>query len=153
MAKDRARLPVSLFLSATIVLLSLIVVSVIGCNWNRVSVRRYEMGVAFDGRAPWGEVGPESESEHPPTVLYRKVGESYCYTAFQSPSLRDRLEREKKPYVTVEYNVFTHLGREGRYTLRSVDGVTLADGNRIFQKTEESGGQILLADDESLSCP
>ncbi|MGA2250070.1 hypothetical protein [Terracidiphilus sp.] len=139
-------------LCATIVLLSLIVVSVIGCNWNRVSVRRYEMNVALDGKAPWGLVGPEATSAHAPTVLYRKVGESYCYTAIQLPSLRDRLEREGKPYVTVEYNVFTHLGYEGRYTLRSVDGVVLANGNRILQKTEESGGQAL-AGNEDLGCP
>jgi len=64
-------------------------------NWNRVSVRNYEMNVAFDGKAPWGIVGPESESEIAPTVLYRKAGQSYCYTAFQLPILRDRLEREK----------------------------------------------------------
>ena len=140
-------------LYATIVLSSIVVAAVIGLNWDHVLVREYEMNVALDGKAPWGEVGPESKAEQAPTVLYRKVGDSYCYTAFELPSLRDRLERENKSHVTVQYNVFTHLGREGRYTLRSVDGVALALGHRILQKTEESGGQILLSDDALLSCP
>jgi hypothetical protein len=111
------------------------------------------MSVALDGRAPWGDVGPESETDKAPTVLYRKVGNSYCYTAFQLPSLRDHLEHENKSHVTVEYNVFATFGHEGRYTLRSVDGVLLAVGNRIVQKPREFGGQILLSGDETLSCP
>jgi hypothetical protein len=81
------------------------------------------MNVALDGSAPWGNVGSESGIGISPTVLYRKVGESYCYTAFQLPSLRDRLEREHKSRVVVEYNVFTNLG------------------------------QILLSRDEALACP
>jgi len=135
----------------------LLVIVVVGLlawlNWNRVSVRKYEMNVAFDGKAPWGNVGPESESEKAPTVIYRRVGQSYCYTAFQLPGLRDRLETEKKSRVTVEYNVFTIFGHEGRYTLRSVDGIALAVGNRIIQNTREFGGQILLNGDEASKCP
>ncbi len=127
--------------------------SLIWVNSDRVSIRKYEMGVALDGRAPWGDVGPESETDQAPTVLYRKVGESYCYTAFQLPKLRDRLEREKRSLVTVEYNVFTTFGREGAYTLRSVDGVPLAIGNRIIQNTREFGGQVLLSRDEAFDCP
>jgi hypothetical protein len=127
--------------------------SLIWLNSDRVSIRKYEMSVALDGKAPWGDVGPESETDEAPTVLYRKVGESYCYTAFQLPKLRDRLEREKRSLVMVEYNVFTTFGREGAYTLRSVDGVPLAIGNRIIQNTREFGGQVLLSRDEALSCP
>lgn len=111
------------------------------------------MNVALDGRAPWGEVGPESGFGMSPTVLYRKVGGSYCYTAFQLPSLRDRLERAHKSRVAVEYNVFTTFGKEVEYTLRSVDGVPLALGSRIIQNTHEFGGQVLLSRDEALGCP
>lgn len=141
-------------LYAIAVLLAVVLVgSVIWLNYDRVSVRTYEMGVAFDGKAPWGDIGPESESDKAPTVLYRTVGKSYCYTAFQVPSLHDRLKFENKSHVTVEYNVFTTFGHEGRYTLRSVDGVSLADGNRIIRETREFGGQMLLNGDEALSCP
>ncbi len=135
-------------------LLALIIVGwVIWLNWDQVSVRKYEMSVAFDGKAPWGDVGPESESDRAPTVLYRLVGTSYCYTAFQLPSLRDRLLREKKSQIIVEYNVFTTFGHEDRYTLRSVDGVPLAAGSRIIQNSREFGGQVLLNSNEKLSCP
>jgi hypothetical protein len=112
-----------------------------------------EMSVAFDGKAPWGDVGPESENEKAPTVLYRKVGKSYCYTAFQIPALREHLQQTSKTHVIVEYNIFTTFGHEGKYTLRSVDGVPLADGNRVIQRTQEFGGQVLLNGDEALSCP
>jgi hypothetical protein len=139
---------------ASIALLGIAAIgSLIWLNSNRVAIRKYEMSVALDGKAPWGDVGPESETDEAPTVLYRKVGESYCYTAFQLPKLRARLEREKRSLVMVEYNVFTTFGREGGYTLRSVDGVPLAIGDRIIQNTREFGGQVLLSRDEALSCP
>lgn len=131
----------------------IIVGSVIWLNCDRVLVRKYEMGVAFDGRAPWGEVEAESVTDKAPTVLYRMVGKSYSFTAFQLPSLRDRLERENKSHVTVEYIVFTTFGHEGSYTLRSVDGFPLAAGKRIIRETREFGGQVLLCGDEALSCP
>lgn len=127
--------------------------AIIRVNWDRVSVRKYEMNVAFDGKAPWGEVGPESDGEPAPTVLYRMVGKSYCYTAFQLADLRSRLKQANNTHVAVEYNVFATFGHEGKYTLRSVDGVPLADGNRVIQRTREFGGQVLLNGDEALSCP
>ena len=111
------------------------------------------MTVAFDGKAPWGEVGPDSDGEPAPTVLYRMVGKSYCYMAFQLANLRGRLKQANKTHVTVEYNVFATFGHEGKYTLRSVDGVPLAVGNRVIQRTREFGGQVLLNGDEMLSCP
>jgi hypothetical protein len=120
---------------------------------TRESIQTYRMDVAFDGNAPWGEVGPELEGEKHPTVLYRRVGNSYCYTAFQSEELRDILEREGVKQVVVQYNVFTNFGREGKYTLRSIDGVLLADGKRTVKHVEEFGGQILLSDHENSSCP
>jgi hypothetical protein len=60
--------------------------SVLWLNWDQVSVRRYEMSIGFDGKAPWGEVGTESATSEAPTVLYRSVGNGYCYTAFQIPT-------------------------------------------------------------------
>lgn len=127
--------------------------SVLWLNWNQVLVRRYEMSIGFDGKVPWGEVGTESASSEAPTVLYRTVGNGYCYTAFQIPSLRDRLKHENKSHVTVEYNVFISFGHEGKYTLRSVDGVPLATGKRVIRETGEFGGQMLSGEDETLNCP
>ena len=126
---------------------------VIRSNWDRVSVREYEMSVAFDGKAPWGEVGPESEGEPAPTVLYRKLGKSYCYTAFQSPSLSSRLRESGRSQINVEYNIFSIFGHEERHSLRSVDGVLLANGKRIVEDVHEFGGQVLSEADEPSSCP
>lgn len=120
---------------------------------TRVSVRTYRMEVAFNGKVPWGEVGPEVEGERPPTVLYRRVGNSYCYTAFESEQLTDFLRGEGAKQATVQYNVFSTFGHEGKYTLRSIDGVLLADGKRTVKQVDWSGGQILLSGDETSSCP
>jgi hypothetical protein len=141
-------------LYAIAVLVAVIIAgSVFWSNWDRVLVRRYEMSLAFDGKAPWGEVGSESATAEAPTVLYRVVGNGYCYTAFQLPSLRNQLEQENKSHVTVEYNVFITFGYEGKYTLRSVDGVPLAIGNRVIHETHEFGGQMISDEDETLNCP
>jgi hypothetical protein len=98
----------------------LIVVCVLGSvrAGTRVFVRTYRMEVAFNGKAPWGDVGPEVEGEGSPTVLYRRVGNSYCYTAFESEQLTTLLKREGGKQATVQYNVFSTFGREGKYALR-----------------------------------
>jgi hypothetical protein len=144
----RSRLPLIAVLMAAI-----IAVSVLWLNWDQVSVRRYEMSIGFDGKTPWGDVGAESATSEAPTVLYRSVGNGYCYTAFQLPSLRDRLKHENNSRVAVEYNVFITFGHEGKYTLRSVDGVPLATGKRVIRETGEFGGQMLSGEDETLNCP
>ena len=86
-------------------------------------------------------------------MLYRRVGNSYCYTAFESEQLTTLLKREGGKQATVQYNVFSTFGREGKYTLRSINGVLLADGKRTVTQVDQSGGQILLGGDEALSCP
>ena len=134
------------------VLASIVLAAIIRSNWDRVSVRQYEMSVAFDGKAPWGDVGPESDGEPAPTVLYRKLGTSYCYTAFQLPSLSSRLKESGRSQFHVEYNVFSSFGHVGRYTLRSVDGVLLADGKRIVEAVHEFGAQVLLEGNEPSTC-
>jgi hypothetical protein len=139
--------------SLVAVLALIALAAIIQSNWDRSSVREYEMRVAFDGKAPWGDVGPESDGEPAPTVIYRKLGKSYCYTAFQSPSLSSRLKESGRSQINVEYNIFSSFGHEGKHSLRSVDGVLLADGKRIVEDVHEFGGQILLAADEPSSCP
>jgi hypothetical protein len=111
---------------------------------DRVSVKTFQMGVALDGRAPWGEVGPEWPDGTMPIVLYRRVGTSYCYTAFKSQELHDRLAQEHGDTVTVEYNVFSDFGRERGYNVRSVDDVILANGKRVIKDAERFGGQMLI---------
>jgi hypothetical protein len=110
---------------------------------NKVTVKTFQMGIALDGKAPWGEVGPEWQDGTPPLVLYRRVGASYCYTAFKSQGLRDRLARKGGETVTVEYNVFSDFGHERSYNVRSVDGVLLAEGQHVVKDAERFDGQML----------
>jgi hypothetical protein len=119
---------------------------------NKVSVRTFQMNIAPDGKVPWGEVGPEWENGPAPVVLYRQVGDSYCYTALRSPELRDRAIEKSLKSVTVDYNVFSDFGRARRYTLRTIDGVPFAIGDRVIRATEEFGAQVLMDSNNPSAC-
>jgi hypothetical protein len=110
---------------------------------NKTTVRTYQMYVAVNGHAPWGEVGPERSDGSAPVVLYRRVGNSYCYDAFQSEELRQRLAPKDGHTITVEYNIFSDFGKERSYNVRSIDGLLLANGQHIVRDFERFGGQIL----------
>ena len=101
------------------------------------------MYVALNGRAPWGDVGPEWPDGSAPIVLYRRVGDSYCYDAFKSEELHQRLAPKDGHTVTVDYNIFSDFGKERSYNVRSVDGVLLANGENTLRDFERFGGQIL----------
>jgi hypothetical protein len=110
---------------------------------NKLTVRTYPMYVAINGHAPWGEVGPEWSDNSLPVVLYRRVGDNYCYDAFQSEELRQRLSTKDGRSVNVEYNIFSDFGKERSYNVRSVDGLLLNDGQHTVRDFERFGGQIL----------
>jgi hypothetical protein len=101
------------------------------------------MHVALDGRVPWGEVGPEWQDGSAPIVVYRRMGSDYCYDAFHSQELHDRLAPARERTITVEYNVFSDFGRVRSYNVRSVDGLLLANGQHVVRDIEVFGGQIL----------
>jgi hypothetical protein len=119
---------------------------------NKASIKTFQMGVAVDGKAPWGEVSPEWQDGAAPIVLYRRVGTSYCYTAFKSQELHDRLAQRRGNTVTVEYNVFSDFGRERSYNVRSVDGVVLTDGKHVIKDAEQFGGQMLTDGSPAPNC-
>ena len=128
-------------------LISVIYLAVVFCTdrlfTNKVSVKTFQMGIALDGKAPWGEVGREWQDATAPLVLYRRVGKSYCYTAFKSQELRHHLAQKRSETVTVEYNVFSDFGRERSYNVRSVDGILLHNGEYVVKDAEQFGGQVL----------
>jgi hypothetical protein len=119
---------------------------------NRVSVKTFQMGIALDGNAPWGEVGPDWQGSPPPLVLYRRVGTSYCYTAFKSQEFRQRLAQKRGETVSVEYNLFSDFGRERSYNVRSVDGILLADGKHLIKDAERFGGQVSMGGVREPNC-
>jgi hypothetical protein len=104
---------------------------------NNVTVRAHQMQVAVDGHAPWGDVGPEY------IVLYRRVGDSYCYDAFRSEDLRQRLASKNGQTVRVEYNIFSDFGRERGYNVRSIDGLLLNNAEHSVRHYEQFGGEVL----------
>ena len=110
---------------------------------NKTSIHSYQMYVAVDGHAPWGDVGPDWSGGSLPVVLYRRVGDSYCYDAFKSEELRQRLASRDGRTVEVEYNIFSDFGKERSYNVRSVDGILLNEAQRTVRDFERFGGQIL----------
>jgi hypothetical protein len=109
---------------------------------NKTSIHAYQMNVAINGHVPWGDVAPQW-SGNSPIVLYRRLGDSYCYDAFQSEELRQRLSSKNGRTVEVEYNVFSDFGTERSYNVRSVDGLLLNEGQRTVRDFERFGGQVL----------
>ena len=101
------------------------------------------MYVAINGHTPWGDVGSRWSGDSQPVVLYRRVGDSYCYDAFQSEELRQRLASKDGRTVEVEYNIFRDFGKERSYNVRSVDGFLLNEGQHTVRDFERFGGQIL----------
>jgi hypothetical protein len=110
---------------------------------NKLTVRTYPMYVAINGHAPWGDVGREWSDDSLPVVLYRRIGDNYCYDAFQSEELRQRLAAKDARTVNVEYNIFSDFGKERSYNVRSVDGLLLNDGQHTVRDFERFGGQVL----------
>lgn len=111
---------------------------------SNVKVKTFQMRVALDGKVPWGKIGPEWDDGTPPLVLYRDVSGSYCYTAFRSQELRERLAQKRSNTVNVEYNVFSDFGRTRSYNVRSVDGVLLHDGEHVVRDAERFSGEMLM---------
>jgi len=78
-----------------------------------------------------------------PVVLYRRVGNGYCYDAFKSDELRQRLAPKESRTVAVEYNIFSDFGKERSCNARSVDGLLLSNREHTVRDFERFGGQIL----------
>jgi hypothetical protein len=110
---------------------------------GQVSVKTFQMSVALNGNAPWGTVGPEWSDGTRPLVLYRRVGDSYCYVAFKSRELSDRLAKRGGKTVSMQVNLFKDFGTERGYNIRSVDGVLLASGEKMMRHAEQFSGQVL----------
>ena len=79
----------------------------------------------------WGRSGREIRRRSSYTA---RVGDSYCYDAFQSEELRQRLSSKDGRTVEVEYNIFRDFGKERSYNVRSVDGFLLNEGQHTGAK-------------------
>src|SRR5882724_8555286 len=95
---------------------------------DRHAIRTYQAHVALDRYGepslmdpPWQ--GPEL------VVLYRTGRYAVvCYDAIRSRDLHDHLSAKNGQLVSVEYETFSDFGKVRGYIVRSVDGMTRADG-------------------------
>ena len=113
--------------SLVAVLALIALAAIIQSNWDRLSVREYEMRVAFDGKAPWGDVGPESDGEPAPTVIHgikaaMSLGDAYDRFIEQHRANGSAEETIKK-HVRLKKLAVGFLGDVGVRTL-SVDDVS-----------------------------
>jgi hypothetical protein len=108
---------------------------------DKVAVHSYSMRWSADGIAPWGQVQTDEKND-PPVVLYRMIGNAYCYDALFSADLKHKLIESNKPFVTVEYNVFSDFGRERSYNIRAVDGLVFNAGSRVVRPGDSYGGYV-----------
>lgn len=139
-AKDSGRIGIPLALSFAFLCASFLADRLFT---NKIVVRSYQANFSLDRSAPWGAVGSEWEDAIKPIVLYRRVGDGYCYVAFKSTELRDRLANEHRATVPMQINSFKDFGIERGYNVRSVDGLLLADGPKVVKDAERFGGKIL----------
>jgi hypothetical protein len=111
---------------------------------SKVKIMTFQMKVLLNGKAPWGQVAPDWNDGTPPLVIYREQYGSFCYTVLRSQELLDRLAQKHTDTVAVEYNVFLDFGHTRSVNVRSVDGVLLADGQRVFKDAERFSGEMLV---------
>jgi len=109
---------------------------------NKVAIHAYSMGWSADGVAPWGHVELNAQGEAP-VIIFRKIGQGYCYDAIFSSELKARLTASNKPLVNVEYNSFSDFGQTRSYNIRSVDGLIFNEGDRLVRAEKGYGGAIM----------
>jgi hypothetical protein len=120
---------------------------------SKVKIATFQMKALLNGRAPWGQVAPDWNDGTPPLVIYRDQSGSFCYTVLRSQELLDRIAQKHTDTVAVEYNVFSDFGHTRSFNVRSVDGVLLADGQRVFKDAERFSGEMLMDNFSSPCCP
>jgi hypothetical protein len=107
---------------------------------NVTTTKTFQMNAALDGNTPWDEDRPEQSKGSGYFVLYRRVGNMYCWDGIFSEELLDHLKSRHLNTVTVQYDEFSNFGRVRGYNLRSVDGVILAIGSRVIKDTHSRSG-------------
>jgi hypothetical protein len=118
---------------------------------DKVVVCKYSMNWLANGRAPWGNVETNEKGESP-IVVYRKIGDGYCYDAVFSPELREKLTQSNKSTVDVEYNVFSDFGHRRSYNVRAIDGIVFNEAGRTVRPGESYGGYIEMDGSRSVDC-
>jgi hypothetical protein len=107
------------------IVIALLISSFVVACWlviDRHAKRTYQVYVALDRYEEW---------EGPDVVVLYRTGRYgvVCYDALRSKDLHDHLSAKNGQLVTVEYETFSDFGKVRGYIVRSVDGMTRADGS------------------------
>jgi hypothetical protein len=94
---------------------------------NVHTVRTYQMQFSLHGREEWAP-GLRLPQGH--VLIYRSVGDGYCYDELESQELHDHLASKPHNTVTVEYEIISDFGRVRGYNVLTVDGINVKGGNR-----------------------
>jgi hypothetical protein len=87
------------------------------------TMRTYKMQFSLDGKKldiamPQGEI-----------LVYRSVGNGYCFDEIKSQRLRDWLASKQNDEVSVQYQITRDFGRVRGYNVLTVDGIDVRYGN------------------------
>jgi hypothetical protein len=96
---------------------------------DRQARRTYQAYVALDRYGPPSVMDPPWQG--PDLVVLYRTGRYgvVCYDVIRSKDLHDHLSAKNGQLVTVEYETFRDFGKVRGYIVRSVDGMTRADGS------------------------
>jgi hypothetical protein len=92
-----------------------------GCGVN--TVQTYRMHFSLDGKEL------DFALAEPYVVVYRTVGNGYCFDEIKSQALRDKLGSKRGGEVIAQYQITRDFGRVRGYRVLTVDGVDVKDAN------------------------
>ena len=117
--------------------LSILLAASLACTYLALVHRQYvtqaTLPYTLDGSTPWGSETRRDADGHPPVLIYTRDSPStYCFDAIFYEPLRQRLLASRPASVRVEYGHFRNFFLEPNYNVQSIDGVVLADGDKIL---------------------
>lgn len=93
----------------------------VGCGVN--TVKAYRMQFSLDGKDIGLELRP------PYVVVYRTLGDGYCFDEIKSQVLYDKLASKHGGEVIAQYQITHDFGHVRGYRVLTVDGVDVKDEN------------------------
>jgi hypothetical protein len=129
----------------TILSAALMAAVFIGCISlvNRKGRRAFQAYVALSGQEPFGPINPPFPDPPDTVVLYRTgLGGVTCFDVFHSQELHKVLSSKDGKRVTVVYDTFSDFGKVRGYNVHSVDGIVLANGDRVLRPDFAVSGGI-----------
>jgi hypothetical protein len=97
------------------------VLLLVGCGVN--TVKAYRMQFSLDGK----DLG--LELSQPYVVVYRTLGNGYCFDEIKSQELHDKLASKRRGEVIAQYQITRDFGHVRGYRVLTVDDVDVKNEN------------------------